>query len=49
MRPSYVVQRLVSGVGGNILAGAGFLDASKAMSPVQLIYDNAVISTLKRV
>ncbi len=39
---------LVSGVGCDILAGAGFLDAGKACSPVQLIIDNDMISILKR-
>ena len=39
---------LVSGVGCDILAGAGFLDAGKACSPVQLIIDNTMVSILKR-
>ncbi|MCK4723719.1 MAG: trimethylamine methyltransferase family protein [Dehalococcoidia bacterium] len=39
---------LVAGVGCDILAGAGFLDAGKICSPVQLIIDDTMISILKR-
>ncbi len=39
---------LVSGVGCDILCGAGFLDVGKTCSPVQLIIDNDTISIIKR-
>ncbi|MFC1984756.1 trimethylamine methyltransferase family protein, partial [Chloroflexota bacterium] len=39
---------LVAGVGCDILAGAGFLDAGKACSPVQIVIDDTMISILKR-
>ncbi|MFC1956046.1 trimethylamine methyltransferase family protein [Chloroflexota bacterium] len=39
---------LASGVGCDILCGAGFLDVGKTCSPVQLIIDNDMISIIKR-
>ncbi len=39
---------LVAGGGADILAGAGFLNAGKAASPVQLIIDDTIIKIIKR-
>ncbi|MFC1956668.1 trimethylamine methyltransferase family protein, partial [Chloroflexota bacterium] len=39
---------LVAGGGADILAGAGFLNAGKAASPVQLVIDDTIIRIIRR-